>query len=126
MLFFSSRRRHTRCALVTGVQTCALPIFVDAAAGPKCQPPQIQPVPCGQSADVERNCLARRACNDGDIVGYDIPPELQRVDVASRSSIGDQVRPLAGAIDDGVATLTTIYPIVARATFEEEIGRAHV
>src|SRR3546814_1843303 len=26
--FFSSRRRHTRCALVTGVQTCALPIFV--------------------------------------------------------------------------------------------------
>src|SRR3546814_1399056 len=26
--FFSSRRRHTRCALVTGVQTCALPICV--------------------------------------------------------------------------------------------------
>src|SRR3546814_7322716 len=26
-IFFSSRRRHTRCALVTGVQTCALPIF---------------------------------------------------------------------------------------------------
>src|SRR3546814_755266 len=25
--FFSSRRRHTRCALVTGVQTCALPIW---------------------------------------------------------------------------------------------------
>src|SRR3546814_2073395 len=28
--FFSSRRRHTRCALVTGVQTCALPICVTA------------------------------------------------------------------------------------------------
>src|SRR3546814_718428 len=27
--FFSSRRRHTRCALVTGVQTCALPIYGD-------------------------------------------------------------------------------------------------
>src|SRR3546814_3975318 len=27
MFFFSSRRRHTRCALVTGVQTCALPIL---------------------------------------------------------------------------------------------------
>src|SRR3546814_2416382 len=26
MFFFSSRRRHTGCALVTGVQTCALPI----------------------------------------------------------------------------------------------------
>src|SRR3546814_12849429 len=29
--FFSSRRRHTRCALVTGVQTCALPIFLEAS-----------------------------------------------------------------------------------------------
>src|SRR3546814_9034799 len=27
--FFSSRRRHTRCALVTGVQTCALPISAE-------------------------------------------------------------------------------------------------
>src|SRR3546814_10452230 len=27
LFFFSSRRRHTRCALVTGVQTCALPIY---------------------------------------------------------------------------------------------------
>src|SRR3546814_12119921 len=27
MLFFSRRRRHTRCALVTGVQTCALPSY---------------------------------------------------------------------------------------------------
>src|SRR3546814_13485547 len=39
-VFFSSRRRHTRCALVTGVQTCALPIWhlqqagCDLAAGP--------------------------------------------------------------------------------------------
>src|SRR3546814_9516136 len=29
--FFSSRRRHTRGALVTGVQTCALPIFQQEA-----------------------------------------------------------------------------------------------
>src|SRR3546814_12288017 len=37
--FFSSRRRHTRCALVTGVQTCALPIspsWEDVAALPLC------------------------------------------------------------------------------------------
>src|SRR3546814_910494 len=31
LFFFSSRRRHTRCALVTGVQTCALPILPEAA-----------------------------------------------------------------------------------------------
>src|SRR3546814_10300167 len=28
VFFFSSRRRHTRCAVVTGVQTCALPILI--------------------------------------------------------------------------------------------------
>src|SRR3546814_1643784 len=36
--FFSSRRRHTRCALVTGVQTCALPISpaqLEAAITPR-------------------------------------------------------------------------------------------
>src|SRR3546814_9058429 len=31
VFFFSSRRRHTRCALVTGVQTCALPIYLAQA-----------------------------------------------------------------------------------------------
>src|SRR3546814_1366136 len=30
---FPSRRRHTRCALVTGVQTCALPIFLRRSDG---------------------------------------------------------------------------------------------
>src|SRR3546814_17123132 len=30
---FSSRRRHTRCALVTGVQTCALPISLGQPQG---------------------------------------------------------------------------------------------
>src|SRR3546814_1376990 len=33
LFFFSSRRRHTRCALVTGVQTCALPIYGRSATG---------------------------------------------------------------------------------------------
>src|SRR3546814_12327060 len=32
--FFASRRRHTRCALVTGVQTCALPILSFAFSQP--------------------------------------------------------------------------------------------
>src|SRR3546814_9454717 len=37
LFFFSSRRRHTRCALVTGVQTCALPILEVDAAAPRFQ-----------------------------------------------------------------------------------------
>src|SRR3546814_1184358 len=32
MFFYSSRRRHTRCSLVTGVQTCALPISAKSVA----------------------------------------------------------------------------------------------
>src|SRR3546814_66581 len=38
LLFFSSRRRHTRCALVTGVQTCALPICVVRSGTPVMDP----------------------------------------------------------------------------------------
>src|SRR3546814_5175032 len=33
LFVFSSRRRHTSCALVTGVQTCALPIFLISGGG---------------------------------------------------------------------------------------------
>src|SRR3546814_8555928 len=33
LFFFSSRRRHTRCSLVTGVQTCALPISIVSMNG---------------------------------------------------------------------------------------------
>src|SRR3546814_10596276 len=45
VFFFSSRRRHTRCALVTGVQTCALPIFTShGPMGPKVS----QPLPLSQ------------------------------------------------------------------------------
>src|SRR3546814_1505265 len=36
VFFFSSRRRHTRCALVTGVQTCALPILDSTMIGCEC------------------------------------------------------------------------------------------
>src|SRR3546814_12382283 len=39
--FFSSRRRHTRCALVTGVQTCALPISA-SRCGRSCATPWLR------------------------------------------------------------------------------------
>src|SRR3546814_11921264 len=40
--FFSSRRRHTRCALVTGVQTCALPIYSSRPRSALLPPPGSQ------------------------------------------------------------------------------------
>src|SRR3546814_4135219 len=42
--FISSRRRHTRCALVPGVQTCALPIsLLPGSVGRR--PPKPNPMP---------------------------------------------------------------------------------
>src|SRR3546814_10393783 len=41
--FFSSRRRHTRCALVTGVQTCALPICHGSSENRAEDPPSSRP-----------------------------------------------------------------------------------
>src|SRR3546814_3710020 len=46
-LFFSSRRRHTRCALVTGVQTCALPISTAIVSPASRQTTVCFPSPCG-------------------------------------------------------------------------------
>src|SRR3546814_6913493 len=40
--FFASRRRHTRCALVTGVQTCALPICWKVASGEISNAPMLE------------------------------------------------------------------------------------
>src|SRR3546814_11723906 len=47
---FSSRRRHTRCALVTGVQTCALPIYVHQVLKPGGQAIVSTPNPNGWGA----------------------------------------------------------------------------
>src|SRR3546814_1322910 len=51
IFFFSSRRRHTRCALVTGVQTCALPIFEPLFDHP---PRQLEPATRGRVAEADR------------------------------------------------------------------------
>src|SRR3546814_5859470 len=46
---FSSRRRHTRCALVTGVQTCALPICFAQTLGHDAY--SVHPRVCGEQAE---------------------------------------------------------------------------
>src|SRR3546814_5659547 len=51
LFFLSSRRRHTRCALVTGVQTCALPISSVARVG---YPPAYSSIPPGQKNGIRR------------------------------------------------------------------------
>src|SRR3546814_5385358 len=58
---FSDRRRHTRCALVTGVQTCALPIF-----------PGLTLLPEGQKVLVGAKGLGelQRLLSDGSVEVY--------------------------------------------------------
>src|SRR3546814_6590191 len=52
--FFSSRRRHTRCALVTGVQTCALPIFrLESVQNANDMATVVAKTICGQEAHYE-------------------------------------------------------------------------
>src|SRR3546814_5354688 len=51
----SSRRRHTRCALVTGVQTCALPISV--ASGKRKRRRAARPAVLAKAADEGRESL---------------------------------------------------------------------
>src|SRR3546814_11067017 len=60
VFFFSSRRRHTRCALVTGVQTCALPISTCTRKRPsptrlprRLPPPDAPAAPGAATADME-------------------------------------------------------------------------
>src|SRR3546814_7653823 len=56
LFFCSGRRRHTRCALVTGVQTCTLPISAcrSASAARRCRyAPQ-------RSSTMPRDCRSRR------------------------------------------------------------------
>src|SRR3546814_12210693 len=63
--FFSSRRRHTRCALVTGVQTCALPIFRQGA--------DLVDLDQDRVGDVARDALAENAwVGDEQIIANDL------------------------------------------------------
>src|SRR3546814_1484387 len=63
--FFSSRRRHTRCALVTGVQTCALPIYRAATSHAVANDDQMLAIICVGSGHriLSENALNRSDAN---------------------------------------------------------------
>src|SRR3546814_10475991 len=58
LYFFSSRRRHTRCAVVTGVQTCALPVCTCAiTSGPMPSPVRINSFLFAAMARLPLSCV---------------------------------------------------------------------
>src|SRR3546814_11343444 len=86
--FFSSRRRHTRCALVTGVQTCALPIFPNTASTSSTPrdtwtSPSKSSVPCACST-APAWCIAPWARSEERRVGKEC---VVRVDLGGRRII---------------------------------------
>src|SRR3546814_10357957 len=72
VFFFSSRRRHTRFALVTGVQTCALPIFHES----------------DRQTGFARSALHKRVKNAPTIFGG--PPEKARGKIGLGRAIPDR------------------------------------
>src|SRR3546814_5797849 len=89
-VFFSSRRRHTSCALVTGVQTCALPIsfgagcFVDEPDRDGYRNSSVNlrgGVQLGDTLDLQGNALRAQSRNefDGSIFGGNLAENVQQV-----------------------------------------------
>src|SRR3546814_13555803 len=117
---FSSRRRHTRCALVTGVQTCALPIFT-------------QPIRYGTEKLDQR--LAGREIDEDEALQHlasdRTQPALLLVDMAETALVRDvQQRALsvvkpsmirAGALAPATASVT--HQQTGRASWRERVGK---
>src|SRR3546814_14928422 len=102
VFFFSSRRRHTRCALVTGVQTCALPIcaafegrgsrghtgkLAERAAG--------RAIVCGVLSEIAHRRLDRRGADRPDRGGKDGSAEM-----IAGSILGQVKRDATAAADE--------------------------
>src|SRR3546814_9522505 len=110
--FFSSRRRHTRCALVTGVQTCALPIFVAILENgePSLCPCELSPdarevldgtVQLYAAEGFAPPWIGYLALAGGDVVGscaFKAPPKDEHVEIACYSFPENEGRGVATAM----------------------------
>src|SRR3546814_15396026 len=104
IFFFSSRRRHTRCALVTGVQTCALPIYASLArAAQRIAQWEAQAARRWQAGGISRDLLELRNL-------------LQVAALIVRAAINRHESRGAHYNQDWPATLPDAHPSIMRAT----------
>src|SRR3546814_7758206 len=145
--FFSSRRRHTRCALVTGVQTCALPIVRRSSTPTSSRPRDpgtardrkpsmpIEVLMPALSPTMTEGKLAKWLIKEGDAVqAGDVLAEIEtdkatmEVEAVDEGKVG---RLLVAEGAEGVAVNTPIALLLgegeeAGEAPADEIGRAHV
>src|SRR3546814_10269402 len=124
--FYSSRRRHTRCALVTGVQTCALPI---SPPGPTSRATEAtaQTSDPSSSAAVTSPATApgtpvSYACSDASTVSVTWGDDQARVEFPDGRTIS---LPKAQSASKGGGEVF-VGDTVSLQRDEDEIGRAHV
>src|SRR3546814_8489074 len=120
-VFFSSRRRHTRCALVTGVQTCALPISTLS-----------RPLLNQRLIRVDFSCACGRTSFEA-IIGVRVNATNADSATAPASATDNSrnrrpVLPSMKPTGRNTATSTVVVAITANATclVPRQIGRAHV
>src|SRR3546814_9437333 len=106
--FFSSRRRHTSCALVTGVQTCALPILFVASTGVIGVPLPIDKAQAGLDA-----AFTAAPCGWNDAAAA-----IMTTDTFIKTAVTTAI------VDGRAVTLTGI--VKGSGMIAPEIGRAHV
>src|SRR3546814_112737 len=83
-VFFSSRRRHTGCALVTGVQTCALPIYRGGVSPDRCQRADLLSVAQGIWRPEDRPGAPDEGSGEGECAAStrDLGPDARQADPA--------------------------------------------
>src|SRR3546814_13526324 len=105
MCLFSSRRRHTRCALVTGVQTCALPIL---------------PLRLTLLVPAVENAIGPDAFRPGEVVATrkGVSVEIDNTDAEGRVILADALA-LAGELEP--ALLLDFATQIGRASCRERV-----
>src|SRR3546814_8228778 len=121
VFLFSSRRRHTICALVTGVQTCALPIsaLVSIVEGARehLQPdPEVEANPAAHYDQVLELDLSTL---EPHIVGPHTPDRARPLS-ALAAEVADPANGFVDAISSALIGSCT------NSSYEDKIGRAHV